>query len=624
MKKLLSLLLALMMLHVPAMTLAENLPDLDGELIGGADGPTEILVANEAKLPAVLGEEALAAGRRVTSTMTITELSGVETGDPATDAAISDLINALALSIAQQGDEFDLAVQLSGQDALTFGAAVNGEDCYIKSNLIGGAIVVNANEIEPLVNRLLDMMVMMEAMTEEDAAALREQLTVMMDTYASTMESSMESVMAMEELESLNTAALEQLYASMQDKIEVVDVVTVPKMCDPATEAVQLVLTNEDMAAAMKNVYQFLLDNPALMDYLGSMLGFSTEAELDMIWETSGEIYKTYGLYESEEEFRADNMTFKQIVETAMAELDGRKVLDGEFTMMMAADENGEIVWGTMSLPVYIEEESVVDAAQTVGETTQIDLTYTRQTVAAGVAHTCNITVEGETVTIDALVGEGSTVISMGGMDAQANAIKLLDVTINTAEDNQLTVEANVYDGEVHGDGSEAEVVCQLLLEGECEFTDVRSYFAGTLTVNVPNGEADAAAVEIIEGENTVDVPIDTTKSAEAAAPAEPAMTTMVFELSSDYAVSGVDFTGVTKLSAEVEGVRVGLQVASETTDPVASIMSGDVTRPAELDDATFANWFVRVINALNSWMSTVLMALPESVLTLILSASMY
>lgn len=606
MEKLLSLLLAAMLLILPAASFAET----DLGVIGGADGPTEIVLSADS-----LTAEALAAGRRVTTNMTFTEFTGLETGDAMTDAAIADLFAALGLVVAQQGDEVEMAVQFSGQDALTLGFAEVGEDLYLKSNLIGGTVVVKAQELEPLVNRLIDMLVLMEGITEEDAASLREEVSSMMDAYASAFESGMNSALTEEDLENLNMTAIEQLVSFAQSKAEPVTEIVVPRMCDPAVSGEKAVLTNEDMAAACKYLYQFLLDNPKLLNYLGSSMGYPTEEEIALQWKTAGELYMAFNIYESEEAFRADQQTFEQVVRTAMAEVDARKLIDGEFVVTAYYDEAGLPVYMTMSLPLFIQEQTVVevtDAAAAKGETTNINVTYTRQTVADGVAHGCNIDVDGEIITIDAHVNERGVNLRLADTDTEGETWRVEVATelsdSETDEGMQLLVaEVTIYD-------NEERVVGHFLLDGACRMVETQNYLSGKLTMTI-NEYADDV-IEVADAETgTVEV-IDSPD-------AEPTQTVIVLEFTSDTQINGVDFTSTTSFAIEAEGVRMAIQAVSATSDPQESILSGDVVRPAELDDAAFSNWFVGVVNAVSSWMSTALMTLPESVLTLILSATM-
>ena len=91
-----------------------------------------------------------------------------------------------------------------------------------------------------------------------------------------------------------------------------------------------------------------------------------------------------------------------------------------------------------------------------------------------------------------------------------------------------------------------------------------------------------------------------------------------------DYARNGVDFTGKETVTVGFNDVKVVLVGDIATSDPAESIMAGTVVRPAALDDAAFANWFVSAYNSLNSFLANLIMSLPESVLTLLIQTGMF
>ena len=529
MKKMLALLLALMM-FMPVLSMAEELGDLGdlgetGSVIGGADGPTDLFVSADAMS---FMEAALAAGRRIDTVLTVSALNGVQTGDPAIDNAVADLLDALALRFSSQGDEGDFVLMLSGKDVVNFGGAISGDDCYINSNLLGGTIVVNANEVEPLLGRLIDMFVLMGALTERDAAEIK---TVLAELMAS-LEQGLPAGMEMPALEEINLSALEGVFIQLLGKITEVENPVVPRMCDPAVAGVQLTVNDAEMKQLVKAMFQFLLDNPVLLNYLSATAGLSAD-----------------------------------VVKEAMAEVDAQTMLDGEMVVTINVGEDDNIVYATFSLPHHED-----------GVTTQIDAAYTRQTVAAGVSHVVNITIDGRTVTFDGLASDGKFVGNLYAVDGA----KALDVTILTAEEDTLQVILNAYNDE--------DTVLSVKFEGECEFTDVREYFAGVLNItHYENGQA---------------IP-------------------MSFRIVSDYAIDGVDFSGVGGFSFEVMGIEVGLQVASQTSEAKESIMSGAVTRPAALDDAAFQQWFIDIINGLMVQLTNAMTALPESVMSLLIMSGM-
>ncbi|MBQ3157386.1 MAG: hypothetical protein IJB81_10795 [Clostridia bacterium] len=584
MKKLISLVLAMLMFAVPC------LAEPADAVIGGADAATDILLSEDLSL------KALDAGRKVTSTLTFTEVVGLETGDPTVDAAIADLFKALGLKVTQQGDEFAFALQLSEQDVLDLGVAVNGEDCYIKSGLLGGTVVIGKEEVEPLVGRVLDMLVSMEAMTQEQANELKAQVSQIIATFETAMQSAAGMALTEEAFTNMDLSAIENAVAAANTKVVPIEEIVVPGMCDPAVSGEKGVYTNEDMVQIMKAWFQVLLDNPAILNYFGSLMGYPTQADVDAAWQAYGELYLANNLVASEEEFRAQFVTLEQELRQMMTQLETSKVIDGEVVIAVYYDEAGEVVYMTMDMPLYQVEQTVAeteDPAAVQGKTIPVSMTYARQTVAQGVSHVINMKSEGETFTIDALISDGQTTISINGVDETQYNVHLADLVIKTGENAE---NANLKTLDVEGSifaWAEQEVkVCDVKVAGEYEFNAARSYFAGDAALTIYPDDAQAPV-------------------------------TIVFELGSDCAVNGVDFNSVDKVSFEVMGIKIGMQVVTATSDPDASIMAGEVIRPAELDDAAFSNWFVRVVTSFSGWLGNVMMALPESVMALFFNTGM-
>ena len=618
MKKFLSLILALMMLSLPALAAAEDTLGL----IGGADGPTSVFVGGD--IPQTLEEKALAAGRKVSTSVKITEVSGIDTGDARTDAALVDLFNALGFTVSQQGDEFNMALQISGQDALDLGFSMSGEDVYLKSSLIGGTVVVGTQELEGLIDRLVDMLIMVEGMSEEEAADLRAQISGLKQLYADSLELSMASMLTEEDLKNLNMTSIEAFIAFAEGKTVPVEEIVVPRMCDPAVSGEKAVLTNADMVQVVKYFYQFILDNPKLMNYLGSQLGFPTEEEITLQWQSMGQFYMAFKIYESEEAFRAQFQTFEQLLNEMIVEVDASKFLDGEFTVTEYTDADGNVVYATMSLPLFLQDQTLMEntSAETAqGETTQINATYTRQTVAGGVAHVCNIDVDGEVITIDVLESENGFTLRSTDTDTEGKTWRIEMNAECSASTEEPGVELLTVTGGIYNEKDQP--VLDVLLMGASEFSDVRSYLSGELTLTVfeyPQAEEEAAEEEAAEEEAVEETAVGQTEATEheaEAVDAEPTKTVIVLAFDSDTAINGVDFTGTTNMSLTVEDVRIAAQAVVATSDPGESIMAGAVVRPAELDDGDFANWFVGAYNSLNSLVVNLIQTLPESVLML-------
>ncbi len=592
MKKLFSLLLALTML-LPVLASAEGTPDLG--VIGGADGPTSIVVSGGLKLPSVLGEEAVAAGRRVVNTLKVTELSGIPLETEEEKQALADIINALTLVDSLQGDEEIVKVQLSGKDVLTIGAALSGKDAYINSDLLGGTIVVAEDEAEGLLNRVLDLLVRMGTVSEEDAASVRSTIQMLPALIEEAQAQPAQMANLMAELQNLDYTALAKAMELVANQYEMIEAPTVPRMCDPAVMGLKASIDNDEMQQLVLCIYQFVLDNPALMDYLGTLLGIPTEKQIEEAWAANSELYQSMGI--TEEVFRASmqtTQTMDSIIAEAMELAHTRKLIEGEYVIMICADAEGMPVYITADMPMYIEEENPTEpvegeAPQQTGRVMPISVTYTRQTLADGVAHVCNIAVDGETLSFNVKTAENGMKLTMDGISADGTVEKLLDLTTKTqsgateSDPDALTAELNLYDGE-------EQPAWKFLLEGECVFNDVRSYLTGKLTIT-----------EIASGIN------------------------LVMSMNSDTAINGVDFSGkanfaIQTIAMDEADVRFAIENEYMTTDPVESIMAGQVIRPAELDDNAFSEWFINVLTSVNTWQANALAALPESVLMLLLT----
>lgn len=584
MKKLLSMLLALTML-LPLLATAEGTTDVG--VIGGADGPTAIYLANGGvRLPGMLGEAAVAAGRRVVSTVKFTELSGVPMETEEEAQVLNDILNALTVVQTQQGDEGGVTVQLSGKDVLTLGVALSGKDTYISSDLLGGTIVVAEDEVEGLVSSLLTVLVNMGLLTEEDLELNVEsitEMTVMLDAYQAYLGQLMA---LLEQADTFDYTALMNMVDLIAANVEVIESPAVPRACDPAATGVKVSVNNEQMQQIMLGYCQFLQDNPALKDALGTMIGFPTEEEIAEMWEADKELYQAYGLYETEEEFRADMMTMDDFMAELAAMAGTQKVIEGEYVITVYTDEQGLPVYMALDLPIYAEDVVYEDGAepQTVGYVVPISLIYTRQTLADAVDHVCNISVHGETLSINVQTAENRMALTMDAIASDGSIAKLMDLTVQTqpgADENTpdaMTAEMNlIYDGEVPQ--------TTLRLEGESLFTDVRSYMAGKLSIAV----AELGEVGTLT-------------------------------MSSDTAINGVDFTGksIVTMESQAVGMRMAVEADYLTTDPVESIMAGQVIRPAELDENAFSQWITGIQTNFYTWMANAMGALPESAIQML------
>lgn len=584
MKKLLSMVLALMLCLSLMPATAEY------GVIGGADGPTEVFVSSAMQtitLPDELGEKALAAGRRGEVELRITELTGLELDDEALEAAIGELMDSIIFRAAEQGDEASYVVSIGQTDVLTFDLANTADEYFVRSNLLGSPIAFKADEVSGILSRLLDTMVQYGMLDESTAVALEQSL-------ASLGQESTATAFNMEDLLTMDYSALTSALSTLNGQIEIVADPTVPGNCDPAVVGEKISVTNEQMVQICKAYIQLLRDNPELMSLVAQMTGTMTEEQAAAMAEMYAVDISSF-----------QSMTLESVLAQVEAELDSTPILDGTFDVYACMDENGVPVYFTVTMPIYTASASLegeettasveveADASTEIvaspsadmiaeleadGTTTVLSLEYYRQTVAEGVSHVVNLFADEESITIDALVKDNTAHIVFTAPDAEPVVLDL------TWTDSTVSAILTVTDVTIAFDGAYVYTDAAYKLDGTLTFTNASDFAGERIAV----------------------------------------------DFHSDYALNGVDFDGTFKASITIEDLfdtdsklAIAMEGTARTTDPIESVVTADALRPADMDDATFTQWFATVLNALNGWTGTLLMSLPESLLNIILSSGM-
>ncbi len=576
MKKLLAMVLAMLMVTTSCLT---------EDVIGGADGPAFLILFDNVVTSNSMYQDAIDAGRRVQVNVSVPELSGIGIGDPRVDAAIVDFVKALGMRVVTQGDERDIGLSMSGRDVLTVGWATSGDDTYIRSNLIGGTIVLSSIEVEPIIVRLLNMLVLMGVYPEAEAAEFKAQLPTLVETIKASAGQAANTVMTMEDIMAMDFSAFEPVLRELEARMEVLNTdITVPRMCDMATSGVRLTIGEETFKDLLRALLQFIKDNPLLMDIMAENGEYTTEAERTAQWTASGELYMLFGVYENEDAYKAANPTVAETLEQLAVELDGEKMLADDFVTSLYFNDAEEIVYLTSVLPLYAEEWYVSETdpsdIYSRGYAERLSLVYTRQTIAQGVSHVCTLDKDGEGATIDVLAQEDAWFIRLGDIASQQTLL-----TINAAEEN----------GVIKGDYADHEEG----LEGTFSFshtaddTQFKTDFAFTMNLN--------------EEEKPNEMPMS-----------------LALTYTCDYARNGVDFTGKEVFDLSYNDMKVVVHADSATSEPEESMIAGAVTRPAEMDDSTFANWVVSTYEALSVWVANLIMSLPETVLTVLIRSGMF
>lgn len=504
MKKLLSLMLALMMLAIPALGAAES---------------TMLYGSTWAADDQAVMQNALDAGRRVNYTVSFSDLGKGLVPDADVEGIVNDVLGALKFTGYQQGDETGFAMNLSGNDVLTFAVAQSGDDTYLSSNLLGGTVVVSASNAMVLVNRLLDMFVLMGALEEDAVAEMKAALPELVETIKAEFDNAMNSQLANLKPEDLNFTALTTAVLPILVSAEKSEVTMQPRNCDPADTMITCTITPDNFKALVKAVIQFVLDNPVLLNY----------------YETQMRSAGAFGTGEVE--------SVEDLFNKMLAELEGETLLAGNGELVLyTAGVPAELVHADLRLPMAMENDKTED----------LIISFGRLTKDQSVCYNANLTAGEMTVSVDLEDGYDRFYMGMAMAENGQNVMQF-GMTMTTV------VADNAYD------------------------TDVR-----------------------------VDMALTDTDTSE-----EMNFTVLVKDKTT---VNGVDFNEDAVFSILFNGQQViDIMLNCSTADPGASIMTGNVTRPAELNDSDFANWFVGIVNGLQGWLGTLIMSLPESVLTLIM-----
>ena len=416
MNKFLSMLIALVMLVMPT--------------LGMADADAMV-------------QEAIEAGRRAESTMTIS-LSGLPF-DESVKPIVDDVMDALQLVFfTQEGDagENGFSIRLSGKDVLTGACTTEDDMLYVSCNLLGSkAIAIAPQDLPVLFNRGLDLAVLMGSMEEEEAANIKEMFTQFlanMETDEYLLDDDMDDLLDMDsDVEDYDVSGLMTVIEALAYRMEASAVTMQPKNCDPAVGKIHFVVTGEDLVA--------------LGDGLMTLL------------ESIPEVASLVALVEP---FLGITMSDIHTGVTALLQQTADMIPDG-IVYDIYMDENDDIVCWTMhadivepgSVPAVENVVSGVigEAATPVPQTEAeqkgnvlgtVDLVYTRLTGNDNVAHSVTYMIQSEdnslSVTFDMVEKATGFVLGYGvAMDGQT--ILGFELTANSQETENCVHDSIIY-----------------------------------------------------------------------------------------------------------------------------------------------------------------------------------
>lgn len=540
MKKLLSLMLALMMLAIPMLGTAETLfgamyePYLDMNL-------AEFGILTDVPVNSYqLYYDALEAGRELQSTVTISPIAEGLIGDEKTEKAVNDLLQALEIKSSIQGNEANAVITLSDKDVLTLGFGQQGTDTYLSSNLLGGTVVIGEGELVPVIERLVDMFVLMGAIPEDEAEEIKASLPEMLDMIAQELA----GAYTMPDTSALANADVTPLVDALVPIIartEIKEVTEQPTGCDAADSMAVVTITEKDALDLVKGVLLTIKANPDLMDMLAQMMGYNDS------------FYTVY----YEEYFGRPFSFEKDVIDEGLASMEEAYANIGE--------DSGEV-----ELTMWFDGDAMVKltaCSHSTEEAHREVIEYTRVTNANVITYTVKLIDEYEPITF---------VLTEEGPDADGVTTYTLKVDV---EDEAATF--------IVKNGSN-------LFSFYMGIPDYSGLMEMTVTLTgdkVGDAYNTKADIQIKDESMNIGVVVDGVLT-----------------------IDGVDFEENAKVTLFVGGDEiVSMDAVTRTVKPTSTIMRADAVRPATLEDADFANWFVGVINELGSWAAELVQAVPAS-----------
>lgn len=223
MKKILAMMLAVMMLIVPAMSLAAQTVSVS-------------LQHGTAMTVLGLGEMA---------------------------DAINQLIDMVGLQAYSQGDDVNqqagISLTLNGEVAATAELAKKGSEVYAVSNLLGSTVVATQEEV----NALIDAMVQ----DAEQAANVKEMLN---GFFSGEMFA--ESALDLDELlSSIDLTAALKLIEDINARAEVTEVTEPLEGCDPAATKIAFTMTADELNTVVNSVVKSFLESDAMKQAIASL-----------------------------------------------------------------------------------------------------------------------------------------------------------------------------------------------------------------------------------------------------------------------------------------------------------------------------------------------------------------
>lgn len=577
MKKFVALLLAVLMVALPIVSFAE-----DTSLV----------------------EEAIAAGRKATTTISLNQLFNDEelVGQESAEL-ISTLLNALSLVITEQKDGGSLTLTVTSpvdEEALpqptdevataeapvqtaepktadlsfAYGSTDAG-DSYLTSSLLGNQkLVVSDDEIIPFAKKLVNAAQLLGMLDAETAAQVQAQIDA---ADLEDVKKQLEGAFTQTESINIDDAALKAFMEKWMDSMTVAPVEGQPKNCDHAVSVITVDVSSE----MLQDYYKFMMQS----------MSFLPAEVADAVMEQVANISGSARMYvDSQGDVVCMTVTAEEL-QTVYVDKDGEE-MDLETVEL---------------LKQYLTEEEMVGRFEKVQTKLTSEMEITRLTRDHDVAYSLNVEVKQGDETIGTMTG--SLIIEDNG-----HALAKLDMTApseNPEEEPEVisvTVDVQTVSTETTEDTT-VKVDVVVPAHGPEATVNTTSVTVNVQTARTETTEDTMVKVDVVVTEET----------------AEEKDVINVNALCNVNAVKdGVDVTenasfvmtiDVNENGEEHHAKLIDISATTVTGEPDAPVADTACVHPAVMTDNEFLTWIGGLVGTLQMNLMTFVQTLPEEVL---------
>lgn len=551
MKKLTALLMAMLLVILPVLGSAAT----TGEII---DAAKEAGLATKTTVTFVPAD--------------LTAMLGTENA-----AIYTDLLNALGLVAYENNDannQVGVKVTLQGKEVANFDFVRENGTAYVNTNFLGESLAVDQDEWQPLMEKLVDLMVSSDAMSAAEGKMLKEQIAAYFSGEATAVMPTASNAFEHVDWTPVTNKAMEILNA----KGKISAVTEQPGTCDQAANVLTLNVNGDDIVAIYEAIANALRADVTAMNYLNGELAEEGMTAEDLLT----------GLLDG--------------IKETMAKV------EGDIPMVIYMSAAGNIVCMTFDVTMVQDAERIA-----------VDFDYNRATIDSGVNHT---------VTLDALI-DGAKIMDCGFTYLDAGEASLVaGEMIVEADGEKLTLNADaVYDEKnldasfkLNMTGSETVSMDVNILSKETDTTtDV------DVTMNVlADGEEVGLSVKIADEQ----VPGDT--SATGKGTLQLGMSSggvelgavAAYEAKAEKTADGAKRDTVCDVKLSVMGMELPLLTINASTvtgQPEASIASADAIHLADYSDEQMTAYGQQVEGTAMVALLGIMQNLPQSILMMVM-----